>query len=76
MILEPKKIKSGGREEGTRASAWPLRSPFLKKKKKKIKKKKKEKKIKSVMVSTFAPSVCCKVMGLDAIILVFLKVEF
>ena len=34
------------------------------------------KKIKSVTVSTTSPSICHEVMGLDAIILVFLKVEF
>ena len=34
------------------------------------------KKIKSVTVSTFSPSICHEVMGLDAMILVFLNVEF
>ena len=34
------------------------------------------KKIKSVIVSTFSPSVCYEVMGLDAMTLVFLYVEF
>ena len=34
------------------------------------------KKIKSVTVSTFSPSFCHEVMGPDAIILVFLNVEF
>ena len=33
------------------------------------------KKIKSVTVSTVFPSVCLEVMGLDAVILVFLNVE-
>ena len=30
----------------------------------------------SVIVSTFSPSICHEVMGLDAMILVFLNVEF
>ena len=34
------------------------------------------KKIKSVTVSTFSPSICHEVMGLDAMILVFLNLEF
>ena len=34
------------------------------------------KKIKSVTVSTFSPSICHEVMGLDAVILVFLNLEF
>ena len=34
------------------------------------------KKIKSVTVSIVSPSICHKVMGLDAMILVFLNVEF
>ena len=34
------------------------------------------KKIKSVIASTFSPSICHEVMGLDAVILVFLNVEF
>ena len=34
------------------------------------------KKIRSVTVSTFSPSICCEVIGLDAMILVFLNVEF
>ena len=34
------------------------------------------KKIKSVTVSTFPPSICHEVMGLDAVVLVFLNVEF
>ena len=34
------------------------------------------KKIKSVTVSTFSPSICHEVMGLDAVIFVFLNVEF
>ena len=34
------------------------------------------KKIKSVTVSTFSPSICHEVMRLDAMILVFLKIEF
>ena len=34
------------------------------------------KKIKSVTVSIISPSVCHEVMGLDAMILVFLNVEF
>ena len=34
------------------------------------------KKIKSVSVSTFPPSICHEVMGLDAVILVFFNVEF
>ena len=34
------------------------------------------KKIKSVTVSTVSPSVCHEVMGLDAMIFVFLNVEF
>ena len=33
-------------------------------------------KIKSVIVSSFPPSICYKVMGLDAMTLVFLYVEF
>ena len=33
------------------------------------------KKIKSVTVSTFSPSVCCEVMGLDAMILAFLMLS-
>ena len=33
-------------------------------------------KIKSVTVSTVSPSICHEVMGLDAMILVFLNVEF
>ena len=32
--------------------------------------------IKSDTISTFYPSICQKVMGLDAMILVFLNVEF
>ena len=34
------------------------------------------KKIKSVTVSPYSPSVCHEVMGLDAMILVFLNIEF
>ena len=34
------------------------------------------KKIKPVIASTFSPSICHEVMGLDAVILVFLNVEF
>ena len=34
------------------------------------------KKIKSVTVSTYFPSICHEVMGQDAMILVFLNVEF
>ena len=34
------------------------------------------KKRKSVTVSTFSPSICHEVLGLDAVILVFLNVEF
>ena len=34
------------------------------------------KKIKSLTVSIFSPSICHEVMGLDAMILVFLNVEF
>ena len=34
------------------------------------------KKIKSVIVSTVFPSICHEVMGLDAIIFIFLNVEF
>ena len=34
------------------------------------------KKIKTVTVSTFSPSICHEVMGSDAMILVFLNVEF
>ena len=34
------------------------------------------KKIKSVTVSSFSPSICHEVMGLDAMILVFLNAEF
>ena len=34
------------------------------------------KKIKSVTVSTFPPSICCEVMGLDAKILVFWMLSF
>ena len=34
------------------------------------------KKTKSITASIFSPSTCYEVMGLDAIILVFLKVEF
>ena len=34
------------------------------------------KKIKSVTVSIVSPSICCEVMGPDALILVFLNVEF
>ena len=34
------------------------------------------KKVKSVTVSIFPPSVCHEVMGLDAMIFVFLNVEF
>ena len=34
------------------------------------------KKIKSVTVSTFSPSICCEVMGLDAKIFCFMNVEF
>ena len=34
------------------------------------------KKIKSVTASTFSPSICHEMMGLDAIILVFLTFEF
>ena len=34
------------------------------------------KKIKSVTVSTFCPSICHEVMGSDAMIVVFLNVEF
>ena len=34
------------------------------------------KKIKSVTVYTFSPSICHEVMGLDAMILSFLNVEF
>ena len=34
------------------------------------------KKIKSVTVSTVSPSICHKVMGLDAMILVFLMLSF
>ena len=34
------------------------------------------KKVKSVTASTFSVSTCYKVMGLDAVILVFLNVEF
>ena len=33
-------------------------------------------KIKSVTVSIVSPSICCEVMGLDAMILSFLNVEF
>ena len=33
-------------------------------------------KIKSVTVSLVSPSICCEVMGLDAMILSFLNVEF
>ena len=36
----------------------------------------KPKKIKSVTVSIVSPSICLEVMGLDAMILVFLNVEF
>ena len=32
--------------------------------------------IKSVTISTFSPSICYEVMGLDAMIFVFLNVEF
>ena len=34
------------------------------------------KKIKSVTASTFSPSICHEVMGPDAIIIVFLNVQF
>ena len=34
------------------------------------------KKIKLVIVSTISPSICHEVMGLDAIIFIFLNVEF
>ena len=34
------------------------------------------KKIKSLTVSIVSPSICCEVMGLDAMILSFLNVEF
>ena len=34
------------------------------------------KKIKSVIVSILSPSICLEVMGLDAVIFIFLNVEF
>ena len=34
------------------------------------------KKIQSVTVSTFPPSICCEMMGLDAMILVFQMLSF
>ena len=34
------------------------------------------KKRKSVTASTFSPSICCEVMGKDAVILVFFNIEF